>query len=295
MRRKLRRTGRGLGRVARGPGRREPRAGAGRTSAAPPEATPEPKREPAPLPARAPSRAPTPARPRAGARARSGREPEPPPEDATKILGPIERLPPSAFPAQPVRGIHGGSLWMTFHGQQWPYYPKTGDRRLRLRLDRFRLRANQPRESRAGDKTGLAGRLLLRVTPTWSNGEYFVQGQAELVANKDQSLHQPDIGDADDVWLKAGKWKSWDVQLGRYESWEIYHLGMGLDLFTLERNGATDEAFGVPGIYGVTYDFYRPAGVGQAAVHLFPTNYFESSSGRNLAMSSGRTPSPGAP
>ena len=26
----------------------------------------------------------------------------------------------------PTRGIWGGSLWLTFHGLQWPYMPKTG-------------------------------------------------------------------------------------------------------------------------------------------------------------------------
>ena len=57
----------------------------------------------------------------------------PPPETEPKAdatpppsLGPLERLPPSAYPAPRVRGIKGGSLWLTFHGLQWPYYPKTG-------------------------------------------------------------------------------------------------------------------------------------------------------------------------
>ena len=58
--------------------------------------------------------------------ARAANATEPKPEDGDKILGPIERLPPSAFPEPRVRGIQGGSLWMTFHGLQWPYYPKTG-------------------------------------------------------------------------------------------------------------------------------------------------------------------------
>jgi hypothetical protein len=118
------------------------------------------------------------------------------------------------------------------------------------------------------------GRLVLRVSPTWSDGTYFIQGQAEIVANKDQSQSQPNIVDADDVWIKAGKWKSWDVQFGRYQGWEVYHFGMGLDLYTLERNGATDTQYSVPSIYGVTYAFYRPAGVGQGALHLYPTDFF---------------------
>src|SRR5262245_7731330 len=59
--------------------------------------------------------------------------PAPPPAAAPKpeaeeheSLGFIERLPPSAYPDKPLRGIHGGSLWLTFHGLQWPYYPRNG-------------------------------------------------------------------------------------------------------------------------------------------------------------------------
>jgi hypothetical protein len=44
-----------------------------------------------------------------------------------------------------------------------------------------------------------------------------------------------------------------------------------MDLYTLERNGATDAIYSVPTIYGVTYAFYRPAGVGSAAFHCYPT------------------------
>jgi hypothetical protein len=224
----------------------------------------EPKADEKP---RAPEAAPAPPPPAA--------KPEPKPEDGDKILGPIERLPPSAFPEPRVRGIHGGSLWMTFHGLQWPYYPKTGiGVSGSAWIDSGYEHISRGNPTEQGIKYWLQqGRLLLRLTPTWSDGDYFVQGQAELVANKDQSLHQPDVADADDVWIKAGKWKSWDVQLGRYEGWEIYHFGMGLDLYTLERQGASDEAFSAPGIYGVTYAFYRPAGVGQVAVHLYPTDY----------------------
>ena len=115
------------------------------------------------------------------------------------------------------------------------------------------------------------GRFLLRVTPTWSDGKYFVQAQAEMVANRDQTQTQPIQADVDDIWVKFGQWKAWDLQVGRYEAWEVYHFGMGMDLFTLERNGATDAVYTVPTIYGLTYAFYRPNGIGAAALHLYPT------------------------
>ena len=71
---------------------------------------------------------------------------------------------------------------------------------------------------------------------------------------------------------KTGKWNVFDVQVGRYEAWEVYHFGMGLDLYTFERAGAVGGPY-VPQIYGLTYAFYRPDSVGQAAVHLYPTDW----------------------
>jgi len=187
----------------------------------------------------------------------------------------IELLPPSAFPEPVTRGIPDGSLAGTFHGLQWPYYPKTG-----IGVSGYAWVDSGYETIKRGaqnqqdiDYWLQQGRVLLRVTPTYSNGEYFVQGQAELVANKDQSTRQPDVADTDDLWIKVGKWNLWDIQLGRYEGWEVYHFGMGLDLNTLERQGASDEAFSAPAIYGVTYAFNRPASVGQAAVHLYPTEW----------------------
>jgi hypothetical protein len=187
------------------------------------------------------------------------------------VLGAVERLPPASYPNVPTRGIPGGSLATTFHGLQFPYYPKTGiGVSGYVWLDTGYEHISRGNPSEQGIKYTLQqGRLVLRMTPTWSNGNYFIQGQAEFVAEKDQSQAQPNTVDTDDMWIKFGKWRSWDVQVGRYEAWEVYHFGMGLDLYTLERNGATDTVYSAPAIYGLTYAFYRPAGVGQAAGHIY--------------------------
>jgi len=190
----------------------------------------------------------------------------------------IEILPPSAYPEPRTRGIDGGSLWMTFHGLQWPYYRKTGigvSGYVWIDPGYRRLDNGHPNPDESNEKELVfQGRLLLRITPTYSNGQWFVQGQAELVADKDQVV-PPSVVDADDVWIRVGMWDTFDLQLGRFESWEIYHFGMGLDLYTLERKGA-----GGPKIYGLTYTFERPEGSGVAAVHVYPTDFlrFEISS-----------------
>src|SRR5581483_8504449 len=100
--------------------------------------------------------------------------------------------------------------------------------------------------------------------------------QAELVANKDQTQTQPATGiaDTDDLWVRAGQWNKWDVTVGRFEGFEVYHLGMGLDLNTEERRGAFDSSNAPPDLYGASFLFYRPAGGGNIALRLYPTPFF---------------------
>jgi hypothetical protein len=184
----------------------------------------------------------------------------------------IERLPPSAYPEPVIRGLYGGSLWSTFHGQQWPYYPRTGIGVSGYAwLDSGYERINAPTIPQSTIKEVLQqGRFLLRVTPTYTSGTWFVQAQAELVANKDQTQTQPAVVDTDDFWIRVGQWQTWDLMVGRYEGFEVYHLGMGLDLNTEERRGAYDANGGPPDLYGASFLFYRPGGPGNAALHLYP-------------------------
>src|SRR4029078_13529029 len=84
-------------------------------------------------------------------------------------------------------------------------------------------------------------RALVRSPPTYTPGASFVRVQAELVANNNQTLARLDAPDTDDLWLRFGSWKSWDVQVGRFEAYPLPHFGMGLDLNTIERQGALDE------------------------------------------------------
>jgi len=184
----------------------------------------------------------------------------------------VERLPPSAYPAWQPRGIPGGSLWLdpSFHGMPWPYYLRTGiglsgsvwvdnsyqkvDRDLRFPQTAFWLHQS---------------RAVLRATPTYSSGDFFVQGQVEIVGNYNQTVQRGDAPDTDDLWLRFGQWNVWDVQVGRFEAYAVHHFGMGLDINTAERQGALDENSRQPvDFYYVTTMFYRPNGAGNAALHL---------------------------
>jgi hypothetical protein len=248
-------------------------------TAAPPPAPPPPA-EPAPAPAPAEAGG-IPLKPD------SRLTGETPPEGGGRVF---QQLPSSAYPEGNGRGLYGGSLWFSpFHGLQWPYMPRTGmGFSGSVWLDPGYAKFNTGNPNLPEYRRYLQqGRFVLRVTPTYSDGNLFVQGVGEIVLNKDQQSPQPSVADADDVSVKIGYWNKFDVQVGRFDVWEVYHLGMGLDLNTLERGGASDSRNPVD-LYGVNFLSYKEASslknVGNAAVHWYPTSFLR---GETLAQTGG--------
>jgi hypothetical protein len=215
----------------------------------------------------------------------------PPPEPAVEAppvteIG-LQRLPGSAYPEPQIRGLKYSSLWLTFHGLQWPYLPaKVGRDRFVVGLSGWgwldtayeKFYPWGPNPSLEQSKIAYwkqQGRMLLRVTPTYSFDNVFVQGQVELVGTEDQSIQRSQVGgaDTDDLWLRIGQWNTWDFQVGRFEGWEVFHLGMGLDQNTFERQGAVgpgEAAYPIQ-FYGLTDNQFRPAGAaGNMALHYYP-------------------------
>jgi hypothetical protein len=227
-------------------------------------------------------------------------EPPPPPEDTasqtsaarevTVSMVGVERLPGSAYPAAQVRGIKYGSLWSTFHGQQWPYMPKIqGENSLRIGLSgsiwndlSFTKIDTDERLTSTEDQTRWTTqtRGVLRVTPTYSTADdWFVQGNAEFVV---QGNMRPDPGTGvlsttDDLWVRVGKWNVFDFTFGRFQGWEIAnHYGMALDQNTLERQGAwiVTSSFKPTDGYGLSYFWDRQDNLlGAYAAHVYPTKY----------------------
>ncbi len=112
------------------------------------------------------------------------------------------------------------------------------------------------------------GRFRLRATPTWSKGNFFAQANAEILSQVNE-IRGNELIDTDDAWVMFGHWDAWDLQVGRYEAWEVYHKGQGLERDTLEDLGAFDG----PDIYEVNYAYYRQNGFGAAAVHYYPADW----------------------
>ena len=259
--------------------------------AAPTDAPPPPSEA---APATPPTALPTPAivspAPAREATAVAGSIP-PPPEPAAEAppvteIG-VQRLPGSAYPEPQTRGLKYGSLWLTFHGLQWPYLPaKAGHERFVVGLsgwgwlDTAYEKFGPWGQNATLEQSRIAywkqqGRMLMRVTPTYSFEDWFVQGQVELVGTEDQTIARGDVGgaDTDDLWLRLGQWNKWDFQVGRFEGWEVFHLGMGLDQNTFERLGAVGNGeSSLPiSFYGLTDNQFRPQGAaGNMAVHYYP-------------------------
>lgn len=193
----------------------------------------------------------------------------PPPAAETRAY--VEQLPASAFPAWTTRGVPGGSLELTLHGVPWPYYPRTGigvSGSVWVDVGYESIERGNP--SQQGLRSLISqARGVARVTPTYTKGAYYAQAQLELVANADQSLNPPAVANTDDAWVRVGRWNDWDVQFGRFEAFEVYHFGLGMDLNTQERKGARDSSKDPPDVPGLPDYVYRQNGMNNVAAHKY--------------------------
>jgi hypothetical protein len=210
-------------------------------------------------------------------------EAEPPPTGGIPIA--VEILPGSGYPSPRVRGIVGGSLWLTMHGLQFPYMgPETSRNGVRIAISGSiwddtsfaQIKSGKTAKDKSLDRWANQGRGVLRFTPSYTTRDgWFVQGQVEAVANIEQQVVGGNIGTVDDMFVRAGKWNLFDVTVGRYQGWEVYHYGMGLDLNTLERTGANLPILKAQPIYGLDTYWDRPwGGAGNYAAHVYVTDFF---------------------
>jgi hypothetical protein len=198
----------------------------------------------------------------------------------------VERVPDSGYPEPRVRGIKFGSLWLTMQGYQWPYLPwRPGHASTVLGfsgslwsdLSYARITTTKTQNAANLKRWAQQDRAVLRATPTYSTAQgYFAQGQVEMVGQgADFAASNGQLGQIDDLYVRIGKWNLFDFTAGRFQGWELYHYGMGLDLNTLERSGADHPGLTIhpPPIYGADFFWDRPNGPGDYAVHFYPTNY----------------------
>src|SRR4029453_4668489 len=82
------------------------------------------------------------------------------------------------------------------------------------------------------------GQALLRLTPAYVVGRLFAQAQVELIGSLCQTKIDICLGSGNfttgDLFIRFGAWNGWDVKVGRFRAWEVYHFGMGMDPYTIE-------------------------------------------------------------
>lgn len=112
------------------------------------------------------------------------------------------------------------------------------------------------------------GRFVFGASYRRDMGPIFAEARAQFVAFDNEftkSQYEPHTQDA---FLRVGG-RIWDIQIGRFLAWEPYYRGNGIDRYTAEENGA----MGGPSMYRLDYALGYEDEPGQAAFHLYPTDW----------------------
>ena len=200
-----------------------------------------------------------------------GAKPEPPPLA-------VEHLPATAYPRVPVPGIHGGSLELQINHTQWPYMPKyEGQPAVRVAFSGSSWADSSIRSVKAGlqgeanqFEYRMQGRLTFRTSAVYNHtDDWFILSNTEFVANTEQNNSSTNYVDVDDAYIRIGKWKKFDITVGRLQGFEVYHFGMGLDLNTYERLGAASFSKTPVAPYALDELWDRGVNNGAIAVHMY--------------------------
>lgn len=121
------------------------------------------------------------------------------------------------------------------------------------------------------DVTYLQGRFVLAAAMKRDFGDWFGAARVEflgLVNEFARSQYEPHTLDA---YVKIGHKRWFDLQVGRFLAWEIYHRGQGIEFWTAEEAGA----LGGPALYWLDLTRGYRNESGQAAVHFYPWEFLK--------------------
>lgn len=112
----------------------------------------------------------------------------------------------------------------------------------------------------------MQGRFVLGATYAYERNDWFGLARVELMGLVNEFAKSQYEAHALDAYVKAGHTRWFDVQVGRFLAWEVYHRGQGIELFTAEEAGA----FGAPTLYWLDLTRGYKNEAGQLAIHVFP-------------------------
>jgi hypothetical protein len=181
----------------------------------------------------------------------------PPPQEATQPELP-PREDPFATSDHPAKLFPQLSVPIQFDGFFWV---DTGY------MERSNAQSGQYDQSAAY----MQGRFVLGATYYQEKRDLFGLARVQflgLVNEYSKSQYEPHTLDA---YLQAGFKNKFDVQLGRFLAWEVYHRGQGIELYTAEEAGALDG----PTLYWLNRTRGHHNEAGQAAIHLYPWEFLK--------------------
>lgn len=169
-----------------------------------------------------------------------------------------------------------------------------------LELDLGYAKYEYPERVLSPDETihDLRGRFVLgaMLDHPFGDSGYYLRATGQLVGwvREKEQRYQINV---DDVYGEVGKRGLWDLRIGRFMTWRVYHKGLGYDLYTLEDQGASRS----PGIgngdfvvhtYEADYIYLRNSPyvngevAGRAAAHFYPAEFlgFELTAAYGLAQ-----------
>jgi hypothetical protein len=111
----------------------------------------------------------------------------------------------------------------------------------------------------------MQGRFVLGAEYREQLGSFTARARSELIGFVNEFTKSQFEAHVLDAYAQVGQaW--WDVQVGRFLAWEVYHRGAGIELFTAEEAGA----LGGPPLYWLQLTRGYQNEAGQFAVHVYP-------------------------
>jgi len=130
----------------------------------------------------------------------------------------------------------------------------------------------QRQNARAGqydsDAAYAQGRFVLAAEYYAELSDLFAHSKVELIGFVNEFTKSQFEAHVLDAWVMFGQ-RLWDVQIGRFLAWEVYHRGQGIELFTAEEAGA----LGGPSLAWLELTRGYRNESGQLAVHLYPWRF----------------------
>ncbi|MDP1829956.1 MAG: hypothetical protein Q8L48_42230 [Archangium sp.] len=117
----------------------------------------------------------------------------------------------------------------------------------------------------------LQGRFVLGAGLTRTFGDFYASAKVEflgLVNEFARSQYEPHTLDS---YVRVGHKRWFDVQVGRFLAWEIYHRGQGIEFWTAEEAGA----LGGPSLYWLDLTRGYRNESGQGAIHFYPFEFLK--------------------